>query len=116
MNLTKAKAAKDTKDTKDTNQGETSAPVPSYRILLRFKSSPALSILPLKEGFEHRQGKSSLSLALHRGHLACSEAAGEKNKSHVGRLSDLQDHLTHSWWGVVVLSKDGGCPRTRVFR
>ena len=110
MNLIKAKAAK------DTNQGETSAPVPRHRILLRFKSSPALSIASLEEGFEHWQGKSPLSLALHRGHLACSEAAGEKNKSHVGRLSDLQDHLTHSWWGVVVLSKDGGCPRTGVFR
>ena len=111
MNLIiKAKAAK------DTNQGETSAPVPRRRILLRFKSSPPLSISSLEEGFEHRQGESSLSLALHRGHLACSEAAGEENKSHVGRLSDLQDDLTHSWWGVVVLSKDGGGPRTGVFR
>ena len=55
-------------------------------------------------------------MALHRGHLACSEAAGEKYKSHVGRLSDLQDDLTHSWWGGVVLSKDGGCPRAGVFR
>ena len=110
MNLIKAKAAK------DTNQGKTSAPVPRHRILLRFKSSPPFSISPFKEGFEHRQGESSLSLALHRGHLACSEAAGEKNKGHVGRLSDLQDDLTHSWWGGVVLSKDGGCPRTGVFR
>ena len=104
MNLIKAKAAK------DTNQGETSAPVPRRRILLGFKSSPPLSILSLKECFEHWQGKSPLSLALHRGHLACSEAAGEKYKSHVGGLSDLQDHLTHSWWSVVVLTKDGGCP------
>ena len=110
MNLIKAKAAK------DTNQGETSAPVPRHRILLRFKSSPPLSILSLKECFEHWQGESSPSLALHRDHLACSEAAGEKYKSHIGRLSDLQDHLTHSWWGVVVLSKDGGCPRTGIFR
>ena len=110
MNLIKAKPAK------DTNQGETSAPVPRHWILLRFKSSPALSIASLEEGFEHWQGESSLSLALHRGHLACSEAAGEKNKSHVGRLSNLQHDLTHSWWGVVVLAKDGGCPRTGVFR